>query len=41
MSASYKELFSRRALKYKEPGFKDKQLTDIDCRNNILEITLF
>ncbi len=37
MAGSYEALFSRRALKYKEMGLKDKQLTEKDYRNFILE----
>lgn len=37
MSGSYEALFSRRALKYKELGLKDKQLSEKDYRNYILE----
>jgi len=37
MAGSYEALFSRRALKYKELGLKDKQLTEKDYRNFILE----
>ena len=37
IAGSYEELFSRRALKYSELGLKDKQLTDNDYRNYILE----
>ena len=36
-AGSYEALFSRRALKYKELGLKDKQLTEKDYRNLILE----
>jgi arsenate reductase len=34
---SYEALFSRRALKYKAMGLKDKKLTEKDYRNLILE----
>src|ERR1700749_441294 len=34
---SYEALFSRRALKYKELGLKDQQLTEADYRHLILE----
>jgi arsenate reductase len=34
---SYEALFSRRALKYKEMGLKDKLLTEDDYRRLILE----
>lgn len=37
MTGSYESLFSRRALKYKELGLKDKQLTEKDYRNYILQ----
>ncbi|MGE5106125.1 MAG: arsenate reductase family protein [Sphingobacteriales bacterium] len=37
MAGSYEVLFSRRALKYKEWNLKDKQLTEKDYRNYILE----
>ena len=37
MAGSYEALFSRRAMKYKELGLKDKQLTEKDYRNFILE----
>ena len=37
MAGSYEALFSRRALKYKELGLKDKQLGENDYRNYILE----
>ncbi len=37
MAGSYEALFSRRALKYKEWNLKDKQLTEADYRNYILE----
>lgn len=37
MAGSYEALFSRRALKYKELGLKDKQLTENDYRQYILE----
>lgn len=36
MAGSYEALFSRRALKYKEMGLKDRQLTEKDYRNLIL-----
>jgi len=36
-AGSYEALFSRRALKYKELGLKDKQLEEKDYRNFILE----
>ena len=34
---SYEALFSRRALKYKELGLKDKQLSEKDYRRLILD----
>ncbi|MEP7374465.1 MAG: ArsC/Spx/MgsR family protein [Chitinophagaceae bacterium] len=37
MAGSYEALFSRRALKYKELGLRDKQLTEKNYRNYILE----
>lgn len=37
MAGSYEALFSRRALKYKEMGLKDKKLTEKDYRGLILE----
>ena len=37
MSGSYESLFSRRAMKYKELGLKDKKLSEKDYRNFILE----
>ena len=36
MAGSFEALFSRRALKYKELGLKDKQLTEKDYRKYIL-----
>lgn len=36
MAGSYEALFSRRALKYKEMGLKDKKLTENDYRDLIL-----
>lgn len=36
-AGSYEALFSRRALKYKELGLKDKTLTEKDYRNYILQ----
>ena len=36
MAGSYEALFSRRAMKYKEWGLKDKKLTEKDYRNYIL-----
>ena len=37
MAGSYEALFSRRAIKYKELGLKNKQLTEQDYRNYILD----
>src|SRR5688572_33373203 len=37
MAGTYEALFSRRAMKYKELGLKDKQLSEKDYRNYILE----
>lgn len=37
MAGSYEALFSRRALKYKELGLKEKQLTEKNYRQLILE----
>jgi len=37
MAGSYEALFSRRAMKYKELGLKDKKLEEKDYRNFILE----
>jgi arsenate reductase len=37
LAGSYEALFSKRALKYKELGLKDKSLTEKDFRNYILE----
>src|SRR6201995_3519194 len=36
-AGSYEALFSRRALKYKEMGLKDQELTEADYRRLILE----
>ena len=36
MAGSYEALFSRRALKYKELGLKEKALTEKDYRSYIL-----
>lgn len=36
MAGSYEALFSRRAMKYKELGLKDKKLEEKDYRNYIL-----
>ena len=37
MAGSYESLFSRRAMKYKEWKLKDKQLTEKDYRQYILD----
>ena len=37
MIGCYEALFSRRAIKYKELGLKDKRLTEKDYRKYILE----
>ena len=37
MAGSYESLFSRRAIKYKELGLKDRKLEEKDYRNYILE----
>jgi arsenate reductase len=37
MTGSYEALFSKRALKYKELGLKDKKLEEKDYRQLILE----
>ncbi|HEX6193599.1 MAG TPA: ArsC/Spx/MgsR family protein [Chitinophagaceae bacterium] len=37
MAGSYEALFSRRAMKYKEWGLKDRQLTEKDYRQYILD----
>jgi arsenate reductase len=37
MAGSYEALFSRRAMKYKELGLKDKKLSENDYRHYILE----
>lgn len=37
MSGSYESLFSRRAMKYKELGLKDRKLEEKDYRQFILE----
>src|SRR4026207_1276708 len=41
LAGSYEALFSRRALKYKEMGLKDKKLTEKDYRNLILQEDTF
>jgi arsenate reductase (glutaredoxin) len=37
MSGSFESLFSRRAIKYKSLGLKDRKLTEKDYRSFILE----
>jgi arsenate reductase len=37
MAGSYEALFSKRALKYKEMGLKDKKLSEKDFRKLILQ----
>ena len=37
LSGSYESLFSRRAIKYKTLGLKDKQLSENDIKKLILE----
>jgi len=37
MAGTYEALFSRRAMKYKELGLKDKKLTEDDYKKLILE----
>ena len=37
MTGSYEALFSRRAMKYKSMGLKDKQLSEEDYRQLILD----
>lgn len=41
LAGSYEALFSRRALKYKELGLKDKQLGEKDYKKYILEEDTF
>lgn len=41
LAGSFESLFSRRALKYKELGLKDKALTEKDYKNYILEHDTF
>ncbi|WP_346237502.1 arsenate reductase family protein [Niabella insulamsoli] len=41
LAGSYEALFSRRALKYKELGLKEKQLTENDYKKYILEHDTF
>ena len=40
-SGSYESLFSRRAMKYKSMGLKDKNLSETDYKNLILEEDTF
>jgi len=37
MSGSYESLFSKRAMKYKSMGLKDKNLSENDIKNLIVE----
>ena len=37
LAGNYESLFSRRAIKYKERGLKDKKLSEKDYRDLILE----
>ena len=37
MSGSYESLFSKRAMKYKSMGLKEKELNENDLKNLILE----
>ena len=37
IAGSYEALFSRRAMKYKAMGLKDRKLTELDYRNLILK----
>lgn len=37
LSGSYESLFSRRAVKYKSMGLKEKKLTENECKNLILD----
>jgi arsenate reductase len=41
MSGSYESLFSRRAMKYKSMGLKDKSLSEKNYRQLILEEDTF
>ena len=41
LAGSYEALFSRRALKYKELGLKDKNLSEKDYRQYILQEDTF
>lgn len=41
LAGSYEALFSRRALKYKELGLKDKKLEEKDYKNYILQEDTF
>ena len=37
LAGSYEALFSRRAMKYKSLGLKDKNLTELDYKSYIME----
>jgi len=37
LSGSYDSLFSKRAMKYKSMGLKEKNLTEVDIKNLIIE----
>ena len=37
MAGSYEALFSRRSMKYKALGLKNKELTEVDYKNYILD----
>ena len=41
LAGSYEALFSKRALKYKELGLKDKKLSEEDYKNYILDEDTF
>jgi arsenate reductase (glutaredoxin) len=41
LTGSYEALFSRRALKYKSMGLKDKNLSELDYKKLILEEDTF
>ena len=41
MAGSYESLFSRRAIKYKSMGLKDKALKEADYKSLILEEDTF
>ena len=41
LAGSYEALFSRRAIKYKSMGLKEKTLSEQDCRQLILEEDTF